>query len=145
MLQHKQDDPVLTASRPHRWDETTKQYVSVPYPEPILYPKWLYKEGKQRQAKSESEEKKMLKAGWSMKPPAIPGASPEDDEFMETSEPDPVVEEMESDDLVPETSSPSPFPMTIYMGKRSREVNDEEELKKRLSAGWSKQRSRNAA
>lgn len=110
MLQHRQDVPEEIASRPHRYDEVAKKYVAVPYPEPQLYPKWLYKEGKSRTIKNEKDEKTLLAKGWSNLPPPIPGDSAtEDDDLLETAAaPDalPVAEVADDEDLVPVTSSP---------------------------------------
>ena len=136
MLQHKQDIPEEVASRPHRYDEVAKKYIPVPYPEPILYPKWLFKDGKQKLAKSEKDEKKMLAASWNSFPPPIPGDNPnaEEEEEAETDE-----------NLVPASSAPSEYPRTLYLGKRTREVNDEKEMKELINRGWSKQPKKNVA
>lgn len=139
MLERRQDKPEEIASGPHRYNESAKQYERVTYQVSEEFPFWLYKDGKARKVKDDAERKKFLAKGWSLKPPAIAGgADPEDEDSVEIK-----AEELVSadDDLVPETSAPSKFPMTIYLGTRSREVADQKELNKRLKLGWSKRRN----
>lgn len=144
MLERRQDKPEEIASGPHRYNETTKAYERVTYQVSEEFPFWLYKDGKSRQVKDATEKKKFLAKGWSLKPPAIAGATDPDDEDEDSIEVKAEEPEM-SDDLVPETSAPSEFPVTIYMGTRSREVQDEKELNKRLKLGWSRKRSKKVA